>query len=108
MIRSAARALIWATLDALAHFLYSPTMMGRRSARARWHHNIHLIPRSVLGAVCDRYDLHLGLVSGDPVDVTGPDGFGCAHMQIWSPNLSGQPTFSCGCDAQPLWRTRVM
>ena len=39
-------------VDNLAHFLYCPTMLGRRHARASWHHNIHLIPGFVLERVC--------------------------------------------------------
>ena len=39
-------------VDAAAHFLYCPTMLGRRSARARWHHNIHLLPGWALECVC--------------------------------------------------------
>jgi hypothetical protein len=31
-------------------------MAGRRHARARWHHRIHLLPAAVLDRVCDRYD----------------------------------------------------
>jgi hypothetical protein len=50
---------MWSTLDSLAHLLYAPTMMGRRCARARWHHRIHLIPGPVLAWVCDRYDVWL-------------------------------------------------
>jgi hypothetical protein len=36
-------------------------MLGRRSARAHWHHRIHLIPGFLLERVCDRYDLALGV-----------------------------------------------
>lgn len=50
-----------AMADSLVHFLYCPTMLGRRSARARWHHRIHLIPGAFLAAVCDRYELALGV-----------------------------------------------
>jgi hypothetical protein len=50
-----------AATDWLAHVLYCPTMLGRRCVRARWHHNIHLIPGWLLAWVCDRYDLALGV-----------------------------------------------
>jgi hypothetical protein len=46
----------WYRLDGLAHFLYQPTALGRRTHTARWHHHVHLIPRSLLAAVCVRYD----------------------------------------------------
>lgn len=48
-------------LDAVAHFLHCPTMLGRRSARYRWHHNIHLIPGFALAWICDRYELAMGV-----------------------------------------------
>lgn len=51
----------WQWVDAAAHFLYCPTMLGRDSARTRWHHRIHLIPGRLLAWVCDRYDRSLGL-----------------------------------------------
>lgn len=54
-----------AVVDRLAHVLYCPTMLGRQSARARWHHRIHLIPGRWLTAVCDRYDRWLGLTEGE-------------------------------------------
>jgi len=41
-------------LDDLAHFLYCPTMLGRRSARYKPHHRIHLIPGRWLEKVCER------------------------------------------------------
>jgi hypothetical protein len=63
----------WAVADSVAHFLYCPTMLGRRSARARWHHSIHLIPGRLLGWVCDRYDLSLGLTR-DELYRTVPGG----------------------------------
>lgn len=52
---------LWPKVDTTAHFLYCPTMWGRRCARARWHHHLHLIPHRLLGWVCDRYDEWLGL-----------------------------------------------
>ena len=51
----------WQALDTTAHVLYCPSMAGRRTARARWHHRLHLIPGWVLSPVCDRYDLSLGV-----------------------------------------------
>lgn len=59
-------------LDAIAHFLYCPTMHGRRHAVARWHHNIHLIPGFALAWICDRYDLWLG-VTPDELHRTAED-----------------------------------
>jgi hypothetical protein len=50
--------------DTVTHALYCPTMAGRRLARTRWHHRIHLIPRRLLAAVCDRYECWL--TDGDP------------------------------------------
>lgn len=52
-------------LDGLAHVLYCPTMFGRRHARARWHHRIHLIPAAVLNRVCDSYDRSLGVTEAE-------------------------------------------
>lgn len=52
---------LFMALDGLAHMLYAPTMLGRRSGRTRWHHRVHLIPGRLLGWVCDRYDLWLGV-----------------------------------------------
>lgn len=46
----------WTIIDDIAHFLYCPTMLGRRAGRARWHHRIHLIPGALLSAVCRRLD----------------------------------------------------
>lgn len=45
--------------DTIAHFLYCPTMLGRRVSRVRWHHTLHLIPRALLDAICDRYEATL-------------------------------------------------
>ena len=42
----------WRILDWVAHLLYVPTMLGRRYARARWCHTIHLIPQPLLAAIC--------------------------------------------------------
>lgn len=46
----------WQIADAAAHFLYCPTMLGRRAARARWHHRVHLVPGALLEWICSRYD----------------------------------------------------
>uniref|UniRef100_UPI003F4970A4 hypothetical protein n=1 Tax=Streptosporangium sp. CA-235898 TaxID=3240073 RepID=UPI003F4970A4 len=46
----------WRALDAVAHFLYCPAMLGRRAGRHRWSHNFHLIPGSWLAWVCARTD----------------------------------------------------
>lgn len=58
--------IMWKIIDAVAHVLYCPTMLGRRSARTRWHHRVHLIPGRLVGWVCDRYDLEFGLDTTDP------------------------------------------
>lgn len=55
------RLKLFSALDWLAHLLYAPTMLGHRSGRTRWHHRIHLIPDRVLGWVCNRFDLWLGV-----------------------------------------------
>lgn len=55
------RRRLWSYLDEVMHFLYEPTAMGRRMHRMRWHHHIHLAPGSMVGYVCYRYDLMLGL-----------------------------------------------
>lgn len=47
-------------VDATAHFLYCPTMRGQRSAAARWHHGIHLIPGALLQVICDCLDRACG------------------------------------------------
>lgn len=52
-------AMAWRRLDAVAHFLYCPTMLGRRFAVKRWHHNIHLIPGALLARICDHLDAAL-------------------------------------------------
>jgi hypothetical protein len=54
--------MIWRILDAIAHRLYTPTLRGQAS-RTRWHHHIHLIPRSWLTYPCNRYE-HLLLDGG--------------------------------------------
>lgn len=48
-------------LDHVGHFLYCPTMLGRRHAVARWHYRVHLIPGRLLSVICDRYDRALGV-----------------------------------------------
>lgn len=55
----------WYIADALGHWLYTPTMLGKRSARARWHHRIHLIPGWLSRWACNRYDLSLGMTWGE-------------------------------------------
>jgi hypothetical protein len=79
-------------LDDVAHFLYCPAMLGRRAARARWYHNIHLIPGSWLGWVCDRYEARLS--------ASCPNGFRCDHMSVsigGDGRWVGVPEFGCGC-----------
>jgi hypothetical protein len=49
-----------AAVDWVAHFLYCPLMFGRRSARYRWWHRIHLIPGGLLSVACGAYDRRLG------------------------------------------------
>lgn len=51
----------WQIVDAVAHWLYAPGMLGRRIAVARRWHEIHLIPGSWLAWVCDRLDAASGL-----------------------------------------------
>lgn len=53
------RARLLEVLDSVAHFLHTPTMAGKRVARARWHHHIHLIPGWLLKLVCDRHDRNI-------------------------------------------------
>lgn len=48
------RRRLWRTVDAVAHFLYSPAMLGRRAARYRRLHDVHLIPGSWLAWTCAR------------------------------------------------------
>lgn len=59
---------MWWWLDSVAHFLYCPGMLGRRMARARWYHRIHLIPGFVLAWVCDRFEARLLANSDDWTD----------------------------------------
>lgn len=63
-------------LDGVAHFLYCPTMLGRRCARAQWHHHIHLIPAGLLSRVCDHYDRALG--------VTEDEMYRTAASHLWA------------------------
>lgn len=49
-------AQFWQVADSAAHFLYCPGMGARRSARARWHHRVHLIPGFLLRLACNRLD----------------------------------------------------
>lgn len=51
----------WAAADAIAHFLYQPTALGRRAYATRWHHNVRLIRGRWLARICDRYDQTLGV-----------------------------------------------
>ncbi|NED31141.1 hypothetical protein [Streptomyces sp. SID8499] len=52
-------------VDWLAHFLYEPALLGRRSARVPdWRkplHSIHLIPELWLERACSAYDRSLGV-----------------------------------------------
>jgi hypothetical protein len=54
------RDRLWSALDWVAHALYVPTMLGRRTARARWHHHLHLIPAALLDVVCSAFDRRIG------------------------------------------------
>lgn len=56
---------LFAWVDNAAHVLYCPTLLGRRAARARWHHHIHLVPGWLLAWACDRYDRALGVTSDE-------------------------------------------
>ncbi len=47
--------------DRVAHVAYCLTTLGHTAARGRWHHRIHLIPGRMLVAICDRYELALGV-----------------------------------------------
>ncbi|MER6830862.1 hypothetical protein ABT352_33050 [Streptosporangium sp. NPDC000563] len=53
---SRVRAWAWRRLDAVAHFVYCPAMLGRRWGRWHWSHDIHLIPGSWLEWVCAHTD----------------------------------------------------
>ena len=75
-------------IDAVAHFLYCPTMLGKRVARGRWHHRIHLIPGWLLARVCDAHDRSLGVTRSEMrrrsmtcpaghMTITGLDGWTC-------------------------------
>jgi hypothetical protein len=54
--RVSVTARLWQAADSAAHFLYCPGMGARRSARARWHHRVHLIPGCLLRLACGRLD----------------------------------------------------
>lgn len=110
---------IYSWLDAVAHFLYCPTMLGRRCVRERWHHNIHLIPATWLAAVCNRYDhwlfvqdedepLHHLLAAferGEKMQTVVPVGYRCPHMTItFSGMVMNRPTLGCGCTPSPIFR----
>jgi hypothetical protein len=70
-------------LDSAAHFLYAPTMHGKRMAVARWHHGIHLIPGWLFRAICDRFEASLQ---------ERPQRY-CPHIASYS----GLPGVTCGC-----------
>lgn len=106
-------------LDAVAHFLYAPTLRSR-AARARWHHHIHLIPGRLLQAVCDRYEQRLlsagfyekdepvgeavtAFENGDGGTTGHPQPsrtYQCPHMTASGP-LTGPPVSSM-CDCEPV------
>lgn len=50
---------VWGKLDAVAHVLYSPGMLGQRVVRERWYHRIHLIPARLMAYICDRFEARL-------------------------------------------------
>jgi hypothetical protein len=102
-------------LDAVAHFLYCPTMLGRRCARARWHHNIHLIPGWLLAKACNRCD---DFWDDEPVEkllaafdalpkgkTVVPVGFRCQHVTMTTGGgiFKGRPTVWCGCKMTPIF-----
>lgn len=77
-------------LDDVAHFLYCPTMLGSRAARARWHHRIHLVPGFLLAVVCDAYERSLGTYEDWPLDtraISCPDG--CTRFEVGNGVLTG-------------------
>lgn len=55
------RFRFWRAVDSAAHVIYCPGMAGRRVARARWWHRIHLMPGWLLEFVCDQLDLACGM-----------------------------------------------
>lgn len=97
-------------LDHVAHFLYCPTMLGRRSARARRHHRLHLIPGRWLAAACDAYDRSLGVTEeeltlrrpGDTLPLACPDG--CTRVDANGAVLRGGRG-ACGQPLGPASRT---
>lgn len=48
------RFRFWRAVDAVAHFLYAPAMLGRRIAVHHRGHDVHLIPGSWLACACER------------------------------------------------------
>lgn len=44
--------MIRTAVDAMAHILYCPALLGRQSGRATRWHNIHLIPGRWLAHAC--------------------------------------------------------
>ena len=103
------RWLRW--LDAAAHFLYTPTMLGSRATRARWHHRIHLIPGGLLSSICDLAEADMSEAEvdeamrvGEPVQVAAPVGFRCQHMSLTvAGGLITKPVTWCGCTMQPIF-----
>lgn len=93
--------MIWRWLDAVAHRLYRP---GRRCARVRWWHAVHLIPGSWLAWVCDRHEAQLlrslaaGEVQWDGVTAPRTRIWRCDHASISGTGLVGRPTVWCGCE----------
>lgn len=50
-----------AVVDRVAHYLYTPTILGQHTVRQQRRPRIRLIPGWVLQLVCDWYDRSLGL-----------------------------------------------
>lgn len=98
------RLLTWA--DNVAHFLYCPTMLGSRAARARWHHRIHLIPGFLLARACDALDRDLGVTEDEmyrtaPVRALAcPDG--CTHIELGLTGGTGGLTSGEGACGKPM------
>lgn len=80
-------------LDSLAHFLYAPTMLGRRVSVARWHHRLHLIPGRVLERACARLDAALA-------PRPRVSGWMCSHLTITGPVSDVRAP--CGCEMTPI------
>ena len=119
------RLKLYGWVDAVAHFLYCPAMLGRRCVRARWYHDVHLIPGRWLAAVCDRYDRWLDVAEDEndfwddePVEkvlaefnalpkgkTVTPVGFRCEHVTMTAGGgiFIGRPTAWCGCTMAPVF-----